>query len=83
VGLLKFLVEQVGHRNKLERAVWSGEGIAHRTRAAWAAADDGKTDGVVFRGVDVRQRDARKRRDRSDPPRGLDEFAPCSLRLDG
>ena len=55
VGATHAIFEQVGHGDELGRPSGGLEGVRHGAGAASAAAHDGEADGVVLRGMDVRQ----------------------------
>ena len=50
------VTKHVGHRHHLDRRPWHGERVDRRTSATPAAADQGHTDFIRARGVNVRNR---------------------------
>jgi len=80
VGAGEAVLEDVGHGDELDRAALGVDGVDGGAGAAAAAADEGDTDGVVLRGVDVRDGHAGEGRDGRDAAGGVQEFAARNSR---
>ena len=74
VAAVELVLEDIGHRDQLDRAFLDVQRVVHRSAAATAAADQRDLDGLAVLRVNVREGDARERGDGGDLAGSFEEI---------